>query len=192
MSQLVENPHQSYAVDSFPVLVCHNIRIKRSRIYTEEKYRGYCASKRQYFYGIRIHAVLSSSGQTVEFSLAPASEHDCKVFKRLNLDLPEGAELYADSAYTDYTYEDLLNEHMHFLPMRKSNSKRPVSMSMQYIQGKLRKGVETAGSLIQRLLPAKIHAVTARGFERKVALFVIAAAFLNFFKHCPLNLKVAT
>jgi hypothetical protein len=30
------------------------------------------------------------------------------------------------------------------------------------------------GSLLQRLLPKSLHAVTARGFELKVALFVIA------------------
>jgi hypothetical protein len=32
--------------------------------------------------------------------------------------------------------------------------------------------VETAGSLLERLLPKSIHAVTAEGFELKVALFV--------------------
>jgi hypothetical protein len=34
--------------------------------------------------------------------------------------------------------------------------------------------VETAGSLIEQLLPKSIHAVTSQGFELKVALFVIA------------------
>jgi hypothetical protein len=37
-----------------------------------------------------------------------------------------------------------------------------------------RKMVETAGSLIERLLPKSIHAVTSQGFELKVALFVMA------------------
>jgi hypothetical protein len=34
--------------------------------------------------------------------------------------------------------------------------------------------VETAGSLIERLLPKHIHAVTSQGFELKVILFVLA------------------
>jgi hypothetical protein len=34
--------------------------------------------------------------------------------------------------------------------------------------------------LIERLLPKHIHAVTARGFELKAALFVIAASFNAF------------
>jgi hypothetical protein len=39
--------------------------------------------------------------------------------------------------------------------------------------------VETTGSLIERLLPKSIHAVTAKGFELKVALFVLACS-INF------------
>lgn len=35
----------------------------------------------------------------------------------------------------------------------------------------VRKIVETTGSLVERLLPKSIHAVTAKGFELKVALF---------------------
>jgi hypothetical protein len=34
--------------------------------------------------------------------------------------------------------------------------------------------VETAGSLVARLLPKSIHAVTSRGFELKVMLSVLA------------------
>ena len=46
----------------------------------------------------------------MEFSLAAASEADIKVFKELGLELPEGAIIYADKGYTDYHYEDLLEE----------------------------------------------------------------------------------
>jgi hypothetical protein len=46
-----------------------------------------------------------------------------------------------------------------------------------------RKMVETAGSLIEQLLPKSIHAVTSQGFELKVALFVIAYSL-----NCYLNL----
>ena len=43
------NKENEYAMDSFPVPVCDNIRISRSRIYKDEKYRGYIASKKRYF-----------------------------------------------------------------------------------------------------------------------------------------------
>ena len=47
---------------------------------------------------------------------------------------------------------------------------------MQYLQAYFRKGVETVGSMIERLLPKSIHATNAAGFELKVALFVLAAS----------------
>jgi hypothetical protein len=50
---------------------------------------------------------------------------------------------------------------------------------MTYMQLAIRKIVETTGSLIERLLSKSIRAVTARCFELKVALFVLAAS-INF------------
>jgi hypothetical protein len=46
----------------------------------------------------------------------------------MHLDLPEGSTIYADKAYTDYGYEDMLNEDAQFdlVAMRKSNSTRPI------------------------------------------------------------------
>jgi hypothetical protein len=35
------NEGQEYCLDSFPVPVCDNIRIRRCRLYQEEDYRGY-------------------------------------------------------------------------------------------------------------------------------------------------------
>jgi hypothetical protein len=62
-------------------------------------------------------------------------------------------------------------------PMRKKHTKRPSSASLAYLQAVGRKHVETAGSLIERLLPKSIHAVTAKGFTLKVFLFVLAYSF---------------
>lgn len=40
---------REYVIDSFPVPLCDNIRISRSKIFTEEDYRGYISFKRRYF-----------------------------------------------------------------------------------------------------------------------------------------------
>jgi hypothetical protein len=45
---------------------------------------------------------------------------------------------------------------------------------MAFVQHDYRKRIETAASLSARRLPNTIHAVTARGFELKVFLFVLA------------------
>ncbi len=65
----------------------------------------------------------------MEFSLEAGSEADVAIFKELELDLPEGSIIFcADEAYTDYDYEDLLEEvGLHLKAQRKKNSKRPHS-----------------------------------------------------------------
>jgi hypothetical protein len=46
------------------------------------------ASKRRYFfYGLRVHLVVSGAGEPVEFSLAAGSESDVAIFKEFKLDL---------------------------------------------------------------------------------------------------------
>jgi hypothetical protein len=76
-----------------------------------------------------------------------------------------------------YEVEDLLYElGIRFCPLRKQNSKRPLPPWVTYLQSSYRKIVETTGSMIERILPKHIHAVTAAGFELKVALFVLACS----------------
>jgi hypothetical protein len=169
----------SYIIDSFPIPVCDNIRIRRSKLYQGESYRGYIASKRRYFYGLRIHLMVTAQGRPVEFFLAPAAMADVRALKLFRFDLPEGSTVHADKAYTDYLQEDLLHQaaEIDLLPCRKKNSKRAVPPFVAYLQEYARKRVETVGSLISRLLPKSIHAVTRAGFELKIALFVLAVSF---------------
>ena len=82
-----------------------------------------------------------------------------------------------DKAYNDYRLEDMMKAaNLNLLPLRKKNSHRVLPSGLTYLLSCCRKVIETTGSLIERLLPRHIHAVTARGFELKVALFVIAAS----------------
>jgi hypothetical protein len=48
--------------------------------------------------------------------------------------------------------------------------------ALAYLMAKARKAVETAGSLIARLLPKPIHSVIAQGFEIKLGCLIIACA----------------
>ncbi len=183
------DPDQTYAVDSLPVPVCDNIRIRRCRIYPLEveeghdddarperkSFRGYIASKRRYFYGLRVHLVVTGAGEPVEFSLAAGSEADVTIFKELELDLPEGSIICADKAYTDYDYEDLLEEvGLHLKAQRKKNSKRPLAAWEEFLGKPIRQYIETVFGRLTSFFPKKIHAVTPGGFELKIVCFLLA------------------
>ncbi len=171
------NEKSVYVVDSYPIAVCDNYRIWRSKIYHGEDWRGYIASKKRYFYGVCIHIMVTEHGEPVEFFLEPGALSDTSALGLYNFDLPAHAWVIGDMANNDYTIEDVMREAgIELLPLRKKNSLRPVPPYMFYLQSGIRKVVETTGSLIERLLPKSIHAVTPKGFELKVALFVLACS----------------
>jgi IS5 family transposase len=173
-----------YLVDSFPASVCKNIRIPQTRIYgaeegPNEEFRGYIASKDEYFFGVKVHLLPAAEGHPVEAFLTPGARNDTRAMKQFHFDLPEGAVVIGDKAYNDYDFEDLLSEAagIDLRPLRRKNSTRAEPAYVEYIQRTYRKQIETTGSDFERQLPDSIHAVTAEGFELKVFLFVLSVSF---------------
>jgi hypothetical protein len=169
------NKTGEYAIDSFPVAVCENIRISRCNIYEKEKYRGYSASKNQYFFGIRVHMICTVTGEPVELIFAPGSVSDAKIFKEFELDLPAKSKLYGDGMYNDYAWEDVAKEALDIdiLPIRKSNMTKQHAPHQNFWINRQRKKIETTFSRITALFPKRIHAVTAKGFELKIFTFIL-------------------
>jgi hypothetical protein len=115
--------------------------------------------------------------------LSPASFFDGTGLYAFDFDLPEGSQIVGDKAYNNYAIEDMLEPAgIHLTPFRKKNSKRPVPPWVQYLLFHYRKMIETSGSLLSNLLPKKIHATSASGFELKIILFVLACSFNCLFK----------
>ena len=100
--QILQDGQTTYCIDSFPVSVCQNIRIPRSRIVKGAEYRGYNASKKCYFYGFKVHLIVTSNGIPVEFTFTTGNAHDLDGFRQLPVNLPDRSFLMGDSAYTDF------------------------------------------------------------------------------------------
>jgi hypothetical protein len=134
------------------------------------------ASKQRYFYGLKVHLLVTKDGQPVACFLTPGSYSDGRLRKTFRFDVPEGSQVDADKAYNDYAMEDVVLEAspMQLYPLRKKHSTRTRPPDIAYVQHDYRKRIETVGSLMERMLPKTIHAVTAAGFELKVFLFVLA------------------
>ena len=142
-------------------------------------YRGYNHSKREYFYGFKIQIITTADGVPIEFFITAGSFHNSTAFEAMNIDLPPGSLLYADSAYTNYLLNDYYKEleQIYLLAERKSNSKRPDAPALKFIKKIMRKRIETSFSEILNYFPRKIHAVTPKGFILKIVLFICAYTF---------------
>ncbi len=169
------NAEAVYLIDSFPIASCDNIRIKRSRRYQGDAYRGYIPSKRRYFYGLRLHLVVTAGGEPVEFFLTPGEDNDTGALQWYQFNLPTGATIVGDKAFNVYAIEDdLAAIGIALCPLRKKNSKRAVPPWETFLRETYRKYIETAGSLLMQRFPKTIQAVTAIGFELKLVLFLLA------------------
>ena len=177
-----QNEGQVYSVDTFPVPACDNYRIARAKLFQKQAFRGYQASKKRYYYGLKLHLMATEAGHPVEFFLTPANMYDGKGLQYFDFDLPPGARVVGDKAYNDYEMEDVLQPAgIRLMPFRKKNSKRPVPPWVRYLQYRYRRMIETTGGLFNQLLPKKIHATSTLGFELKVVLFVVACSFNMLF-----------
>lgn len=165
-----------YVMDSFPVAVCDNIRISRSKLIKGRQWRGKQCSMRRYFYGVKVQVLTTSCGIPVEFCFVPGCESDVQALKKLPMHVAPESCIYADAAYTDYQAEDDLMEAegIRLMVQRKSNSKRKDEPHLVFLKQFMRKKIETSFSEIKALFLRKIHAVTFKGFLLKIMLFITA------------------
>jgi hypothetical protein len=164
------------ALDTLPMPVCEHIRANRCRL--EKAFRGYRASHRDDFHGVKVHLWVASGGFIVEFWLTPGSWHDLTGLYGMALDIPCGCALMMDCGYTDYGAEDLLREAegLEVYPVRRQNSVRYAGCR-QYLAVVKRRFVERVGSCLRSLLPRRVHAVTLDGFMLKLMCFIYAHNF---------------
>jgi hypothetical protein len=163
-----------YIIDSFPVVVCNNMRIANCKIVRDKKWREYTASMRSYFYGVKVQLLTTKDGIPIAFHFTPGKNGDAKALGKMIDKLPIEASLYGDSAYTDYGLEDIALERKCILLkiQRKSNAKRIDTWEQKNEKLKMRKRVKTTISDIKKMFPRTIHKVTLEGFPIKLTLFV--------------------
>ena len=133
-------------------------------------YRGYCARKSTFFYGLKLHLVVTATGVPVEFGRSPGAMSDLHGLRTLALNLGPSAELIVDKGYTDYVCENALleGEGIRLCPLRRKDAKRREPAWERYLNSVRRKIIETSLSRLTGLLPRWIHAVTAQGFALKI------------------------
>jgi IS5 family transposase len=171
-----QDQNLEYLVDSMPIEVCMNVRSYRCKLLSGKEFIGFCKAKKKFYYGFKLHMITNSKGRPIEFVITPASVADITALKVMEISLCSGSVIYGDKAYTSYSFEDYLEEteQIKLIPDRKVNLARQHSGCVCYLQRILRKRVETTFSMLVRLFPRKIHAVTKAGFLLKIIIFVVS------------------
>lgn len=169
-----------FIIDSMPVPVCKRVRAMRCRKVRGRAYCGYCAAKKEKFFGWRLHLVCSPDGLPVAFDLLPASCHDLTPIHELTFNLPAGACVYLDKAYNSKPDEAsiLAACGVRLIPIRRDNMK-PHDWVDEYDLRLFRHSIETTNSQLQSMGVQSLHARSNSGFEIKVYASLLALALIN-------------
>jgi hypothetical protein len=173
--------HEVYfAIDSFPVPACERARGERCRKVRGKAYYGYIAAKRRYFYGWRLHLVVTSTGIPVNVVLMPASIGDLSPVHELLFGLPVASCADGDKAYNSANDEHslLVETGVRLVPLRKKNMTPNDWVDRQHLFP-LRSRIETVGSQLAAMGIERLHARTTAGVEIKVLASLVAVAWTN-------------
>ncbi len=110
----------SYVLDSCPIILAKQARSSRAKVAGVLCNKTYCASRKEWYYGAKLHAigkVQNSSLPICEaFRLTAASESDLAVAKQIFDEVKPiyNGRLYADKAYIDAAWRERLKSDFNF------------------------------------------------------------------------------
>ncbi|WP_048732875.1 IS982 family transposase [Levilactobacillus koreensis] len=108
-------------IDSAPITLVSARRSNQAKVLRGIANKGYNATKQIYYYGFKLHAVMTNQGYFVNWELTPASVDDRKPVEELLLETP-AEEVLADGGYLSRPEQQKLkNYHIHlWFPLRKN------------------------------------------------------------------------
>ncbi|KPC97243.1 Transposase DDE domain protein [Geobacillus sp. BCO2] len=164
-------------VDSLPLPLCHPARMQRVKRFRGIADMGYCASKKQWYYGFKLHLQVTNQGLAMGYVVTEASCHDVKAAETVMTQIPHPYN-FGDKGYISHALrEKLYEEHQatFWTPSRHNQKHGPSKAWEEWIRKK-RKVIETVFSiLVDQYRITDIRANSINGFE--VALDGILLAY---------------
>jgi len=127
----VDKSHPNYLaiVDSLPIVMAKGYRAHKCKIASDFANMGYCASKKLFYYGVKLHVLAENQQGTLPspkiVKMTPANVHDLTAMKEHFFELYK-IKVLGDKAYCDKKMkEKLLEEGIEIhTPIKFSRSKK--------------------------------------------------------------------
>lgn len=146
-------------VDSFPLIIN-----KFGRAYFGKKLReyssyGYCASKKEKYYGMKVHVITDLYGNPIEYLLTKANIDDRDALHELS-DMVNIDILFGDKGYVGKICEELKKEKgIRLYALKRGNSKNPLPKPFRNMISKFRRRIEsTFNQLIEHFDIERVRA----------------------------------
>jgi len=185
---MIDESHIDHLMDSMPIIVANEQRSGNAKTAESLCDKGYCASKKMYFYGVKLHVLGQKRYQTLPgirmVCVERASENDITVAKSW-LRPVRNMDIYADKIYADKTWsEELALQNVRiFTPVKKKKGQAFLDATDALYStaiSRTRQAIESFFSWIQE----KTHIQSAskvRSVDGLVAFIFARLAMLAFF-----------
>lgn len=165
-----------FIVDSFPLPVCKFGRARYCR-----SFRGYgasygkCPSKKETYFGYKVHALVTLEGYVVSFGVAPASQDDRDGLRDL-VDGLSGLMILGDKGYVGEGFtQEMASQGVCLMALRRSNSRNDWPKAARQMIFRQRRRVETVFSQLSGHLNAeRVLAKSFRGLCTRLVNKVMA------------------
>lgn len=94
---LLSSPTTANYIDSTKLVVCHNRRIRRHRVFRGLAARG--KSSMGWFYGFKLHLIVNEKGELVSFFITPGNVPDNNIETVIKLTKKMQGKLFGDRGY---------------------------------------------------------------------------------------------
>ena len=130
-------------VDSFPLIANKFGRAFFGKRLREYSSYGYCASKKEKYYGMKVHVIVDLNGNPIEYVLTKANVDDRDVLHELS-ELVYIDILFGDKGYVGPIEQELRDEKgIKLYALKRANSKNPLPKEFRNVISKLRRRIET-------------------------------------------------
>ena len=189
IGQVFPVPHSRYfVIDSFPLPVCRFGRARYCRSFRADGANyGRCPSKKETYYGFKVHALITLEGYITAFEITPASVDDREGLR----DLAEnhlGLVILGDKGYTGrILWEDMKQQGVCLMSLKPSNYKENWPREVRQLIFRFRRRVETVFSqLTEQMNAERVLAKSFRGLctrlQNKILGHNLCMAFNSIFR----------
>ncbi len=130
-------------VDSFPLVINKFGRAFFGKKLREYSSYGYCASKKEKYYGMKVHVITDLYGNPIDYLLTKANIDDRDALYELS-DMVNIDTLFGDKGYVGKVSEELKNEKgIKLYALKRGNSKNPLPKVFRNLISKCRRRIES-------------------------------------------------
>lgn len=174
--------HSTYKIiDSFPLTTSKFGRAFFSKLFKGIATYGYCASKKEKYFGFKVHVITDLDGNPYDYVLTKANVDDRDAVFELS-ELVDIEILFGDKGYVGKFVKELREEKgIKLYALKRSNSKNPLPKKFRNLISHLRRRIEsTFNQMIEHFDIERVRSKSRLGLQTTLEIRFLCFNLLTY------------